>query len=75
MVNVLLLQKYLADEKKKTHKGFWTKSHAYSEDRPGECRVASSMEKEQHRTTGATAVESENVQWSYGNKNRQVFFN
>lgn len=41
--------------------------NAHSEHSPGECRVASSMEQEQHRTMGTTAVNSENVQWSQGN--------
>ena len=41
-------------------------SITHSEHSPGESRVASSMEQEQHRTMLATAVDSERVQSSQG---------
>lgn len=40
---------------------------AHREHCPGKCRVASSMEQEQHRTMGTAAVKSKNVQRSEGN--------
>lgn len=46
---------------------FCNSYYAHSKHCPGECRVASSMEQEQHRTMGTTAVNSENVQSGQGN--------
>ncbi len=45
-------------------RSFCNSYFAHSEHCPGECRVASSMQQEQHRTMGTTAVDSENVQGS-----------